>query len=730
MDKRKTVKHLALLLLLLGWVATATAKEVKIGLALSGGGAKSISQIGVLQIIDSLEIPIDMVSGTSMGSVIAALYACGYSGQELEELFLQTNWQKLFDESISRQDFSGKKKRWKPFATLYLHLTDNFKPVLPGGILYGSHITNKFFDMIYHAYDIRDFNRLPIPFFCKATDLYQTKSTILDKGFLHTALRASISLPSVFTPITIDSSTYVDGGLLDNFPTKDLLDKGMDVIIGVKTTFQTQKEEEENLISVLNKSIGVNINNNVQESEKYVTILIYPKLEEKTFLLDFKNMKSQITAGKEEALKKIAELQKLSDPEKFAQLKAKKEKFKNRENSFSLKKVTIKGNQHLTDKTVFSLAKLQKEKIKSKKDVVNLCKKLYDTDYFEYCYPLLSRDSLTIMVKEKLRQKIGFYGNYNDYTGLSLGTLLKIDNRIWNNSNLLINLEFGGKSEADLDFVKNFGNRWGAYLRAFASYLQQPFYLYNEQDFAKTIKQSKKESNITLGMGMYTNKSTILEGYYFYYLSELEDIPKEYDADDKTFYTNGLGIKVYYEFLDDSYLPMDGESVLSKFHFSNRNLKSDADYQKFSIKYKKLIPFVEDRFSLKLRLDYGNLSSNSSLPIKHDPFYLGGVDNFLGFETNSIIAPVYKLGYLGFRYRFYDRFYWDIGANFADLREKDYWNVFEDEYSTYHKGYGTTLTYYHPLLISRLGVAINAESENFFYFSIGYNFDSFEFSKK
>ncbi len=730
MDKRKIIKHLVLLLCLLSWTATLPAQEPKIGLALSGGGAKSISQIGVLQVIDSLQIPIDMVSGTSMGSVVGALYACGYSGQELEELFLQTNWQELFDESISRQDFSGSKKRWKPFASIYLHLTDNFRPVLPGGILYGSHITNKFFDMTYHAYDIRDFSQLPIPFFCKATDLYQTKSTILDKGYLHTALRASISLPSVFTPITLDSSTYVDGGLLDNFPTKDLLDKKMDIIIGVKTTFQTQKEEEENLISVLNKSIGVNINNNVRESEKYVSILIYPKLEEKTFLLDFENLSQQIAAGKKEALTKIAQLKTLSNPEKFTQLKAKKQKFKSRENSFHLEKIKIKGNQHLEDKTIFSIANLRKENIHSKEDVVRLCKQLYDTDYFEYCYPLLSRDSLAIVVKEKLRQKVGFYANYNDYTNLSLGALLKIDNRIWNNSNFLANLEFGNKTEVDLDFVKNFGNRWGAYLRTFASYKQQDSYIYNKSEFATTTKQSKEETNITLGIGMYTNKSTILEGYYFYYLSDFEENQEAYGIKDKTFYTNGLGIKVYYEYLDDSYIPMDGESILSKFHFSNQNLKSEADYQKFSLKYKKLIPFVKDRFSLKVRLDYGNLSSNSSLPIEHDPFYLGGIDNFLGFETNSILAPVYKLGYLGFRTRFYKYFYWDLGANFADLREKDYWNIFEEKYSTYQKGCGTTLTYYNPLFISRLGVAINDESETSFYFSFGYNFDSFEFSKK
>ncbi len=733
MDKRKINKLLILTLFGLSCCLPLHSQESKIGLALSGGGAKSIAQIGVLQVIDSLQIPIDMVSGTSMGSVIGALYACGYSGKEIEKLFLQTNWQELFDESVSRKDFAGSKKRWKLLTSLYLYLTDDFKPRLPQGILYGSHITNKFFEMTYPAYNIRDFSQLPIPFFCKATDLYRTRSALLDKGFLHTALRASISIPSVFTPITIDSSTYVDGGLLDNFPTKDLRDKQMDLIIGVKTTFASKQDGEENLLSVLDKSLGVGINQNVQTSQKLATVLIYPKLEEKTFLLDFKNLAKIIKAGKKEAIKKIPELKKMSNPQKFALAKEKKMRFRNQENSFHLKKVDIQGNENLSKKTIFSMANLKKEKIKTQKDVAKICKKLYDTDYFDYCYPLLSKDSLSIVVKEKLRQKIGFYANYNDYTDLSLGTLLKIDNRVLRNSNILANLEFGGKTEIDLDFVKNFGNRWGAYLRGFVSHLDQPCYIYNYQDFAEyndQNKMNKAETNITLGMGLFTNKSTVLEGYYFYYLSAFEKSLQEQNIHQRTFQTNGLGVKLYYEFLDDSYIPMDGESVLTKFHLSHKELDSDAEYQKFFCKYKKLFPIIDEKLSFKLRLAYGNISSSSSLPKEHDPFYLGGIDNFLGFETNSIIAPVYKLAYLGFRYRFQKNFYWDMGINGADLREKDDWDLSSEEPSTFHKGCGTTLTYYNPLFIARISAACNDQKDNYFYFSLGYNFDSFEFSKK
>ena len=446
--------------------------------------------------------------------------------------------------------------------------------------------------------------------------------------------------------------------------------------------------------------------------------------------MDFEKATSLIGAGKQEALKHIDELKKLSNPQKFKQLQQKKREFKNSAKPLKLEKVSVRGNKHLSQKTIFSLVNLDKNKITSKKDVLQICKELYDTDYFEYCYPLLDDENLVIVVKEKLRQKVGFYAKYNDFTKLSLGALLRVNNRILNNSNLLANFEFGGKTEADLDFVKNFGNRWGAYLRTFGSYQKQPFHLYDKNDFDQTRRKEKQETNATLGVGMYTNKSTILEGYYFYYLSHFDEDVRQYGLADNSFVTNGLGVKVYYEYLDDSYMPMDGESILSKFHFSNKSLKSDADYQKFLVKYDKLIPFVSDKFSVKIKLEYGNLSTNSPLPLEHDPFYLGGIDNFLGAETNSIITPVYKLGYLGMRFKGKSNLYWDIGANFADLRNKDYWNVFTQKYSTYRKGYGTTLTYYQPFFTTKISASINGDADTFFYFSLGYNFDSFEFSKK
>ncbi len=732
MDKRKYSKFLILLFLWLLGIPSLFASSPKIGLALSGGGTRCLTQIGVLQVIDSLKIPIDVISGTSMGSIVGGLYSCGYSGKDIEKIISQLDWNKLFNESISRQNYYGRKKRWKNFTRLSIYLSNNFIPVFPEGFLKGSHITNKMFELTFPAHDVRNFDELPIPFFCKATSLYKHSSVTLDKGYLHLAMRASMSIPSIFSPLKIDSLTLMDGGILDNFPTKDLAKLNVENIIGVKVSLPVTKETDENLFSILNKTVILALNNNVKKSEKYASILIYPQVTKQLNFLELDNLNYLIELGKKATLEHLDELKKMSNPQKFALLEQKKKDFVNKKDSFTINKVEIVGNHYLDDKAILSLSKRKIDQLKSRHDITGLCNEIFTSGFFEYCYPLLNKGTLTIVVEEKLQQKIGFYAKYNDYTKFSIGSLLQVDNRLLPNSNLLINGEFGKKEEFDFDFVKNFGNRgnsWGAYLRAFTCYKKQPLYIYDAESFEKTEEKDKEEVEITFGAGMYTNKSTIVEGYYFYYNSKFTDNVSK-DLENSSFSTNGLGIKVYYEYMDDSFMPMDGESILSKYHISNEKAGSETDYQKFRFKYKKILPIFEDRFSVKLRLEYGNLSSTSEIAKEHDPFYLGGLDNFLGFKTNSILTPVYKTVYLGTRLKFKTNFFWDFGGNFTDLRKKDYLNVFDSKNSTYKRGVGTSFTFYHPLFISKVGLAIDDDENTTFYFTFGHDFDSFEFSKK
>jgi len=732
MDIRKNLKY-TLLFLFLSMNFEIKATEQKIGLALSGGGIKSTSQIGVIKILDSLQIPLDMISGTSMGAVIGGMYASGYSGKEIEEIFLTFNWKKAFTEKISRKEYYTGRKRWKPFAKLFFYIRDDFKIYLPPGFINGNSITNLLFDITYPVHNIRDFSKMPTPFLCKATDLDVGESISLEYGFLHECLRASLSIPSIISPLKIGDSYFIDGGILDNFPTKKLKDNDIDYVIGVKTTYEIDKPEQtnENPYTILNKAISINIDKNISESEKFANLIIFPKIEQNKFILDFSNIDDFIEKGRLETIKHIKELKKLSNPQKFQKLLKKRQEIASYKKTFLLKKYEIQGNKFLQTKTIKDYSSLSLGNEYSKKDILNATKKIYNSNLFEFVYPRLSEDTLVIVLKEKPRQKIGVYANYNINDQFSIGLLGKLDNRLFDNSSLLMNIEIGEKQEIDLDYTKNFGNNWGAYFRLFGYIRKEPIYTYEKVTYKKLDKKNKNESSTTLGLGLFTDKSAILEGYIYHYNSRFASEISSQIISEKKFISNGIGIKIYYEFLDNYLNPMTGESILSKFHIAQKWFYSDAEYQKFSFKYNKFAPIISNRLSLQTKFSYGIIASESDLPSEHDPFFIGGMESFLGHRTKGISAPVYKIAALGLRGKINKDLFLDIIYNIANLQENERWDFWNSDYKNIDVGFGVILSYNSKFFSSiKASLAIDKEINKFFYMSFGYDFDSFEFSKK
>ena len=214
------------------WSQEHKNNDQKIGLVLSGGGAKGLAHIGVLKTLDSLGIRVDQIGGTSMGAVIGSLYASGYSGAQLDSIFRSINFEDLINDNVPRaaKTFYEKEQAEKYAVTLPF---DDFKINLPSAISKGQNVFNLLSKLTIIHSDISDFNSLPIPFFCMATDVESGQSIILDKGNLAQAVRASGALPSLFQPVYINDKMLIDGGVKNNYPIEELKAKGVDVIIGV-----------------------------------------------------------------------------------------------------------------------------------------------------------------------------------------------------------------------------------------------------------------------------------------------------------------------------------------------------------------------------------------------------------------------------------------------------------------------------------------------------------------
>jgi NTE family protein len=204
----------------------------KIGLTLSGGGAKGLAHIGVLKAIDSAGLNIDVVTGTSMGSIIGALYAAGYTGKQIEEIAKKLNWSNIFSSTPSYDLVSINAK--KEYGNYIVEMPfERGKAKLASGIIEGEEIWLTFGELFAPIYGAKDFSKFSIPFRCIATDLSTGKPVVLKSGEIVKAIRASMAIPSVFTAVDYDSTRLVDGGVVENFPVTEAKAMGADYIIGV-----------------------------------------------------------------------------------------------------------------------------------------------------------------------------------------------------------------------------------------------------------------------------------------------------------------------------------------------------------------------------------------------------------------------------------------------------------------------------------------------------------------
>jgi NTE family protein len=207
----------------------------KIGLTLSGGGAKGLAHIGILKAIDSAGLKIDYITGTSMGAVVGALYASGYSGNDIENLRKGIDFDVLFSNNVPLKTLSMEEKDQYSRFAIELPFINN-KIRLTTGVITGQELNMKFSELFFHVYHIRNFNELKIPFKCMATDLETGDLVVMDTGNIITALRATMAIPSVFSAVTRGGKKLVDGGLVRNFPVKNVKEMGADIVIGSNVT--------------------------------------------------------------------------------------------------------------------------------------------------------------------------------------------------------------------------------------------------------------------------------------------------------------------------------------------------------------------------------------------------------------------------------------------------------------------------------------------------------------
>ncbi|GCD77937.1 patatin [Thermaurantimonas aggregans] len=278
------------------------AQPKGIGLVLSGGGARAMAHVGVLQIIDSAGLQVSYIAGTSMGAVVGAFYAMGYSGKQIEAIMRSVDWQAVSDNRIQRKKLSYFDRKQTDKYLLSLPITDKGISI-PAGINYGYYILQTLSRLTVHYPGYQDFRKFPIPFVCTGTDIENGILKEFDEGIISDILRATTAFPSIFSPYEVDGRLYVDGGVMDNLPISLLKKRGVQFILASDVQNAAYTKEELNSINKILEQAATFAS--IRAYQDYICeaqMLLQPKVPE-AGLLSFELMDRVIQEGRNVALR-------------------------------------------------------------------------------------------------------------------------------------------------------------------------------------------------------------------------------------------------------------------------------------------------------------------------------------------------------------------------------------------------------------------------------------------
>ncbi|HKZ21920.1 MAG TPA: patatin-like phospholipase family protein, partial [candidate division Zixibacteria bacterium] len=358
------------------------SKKKKIGLALSGGGARGLAQIGILKVLERENIPVDYIAGTSIGGIVGGLYAAGFKAAELEKIALENNWTELLRDTPSRLSLLFS-QREESQGILFQFRFDGLKPYIPQALTGAQKFTNFLSQLTLEAnYQAQlDFDNLKIPFRSVCTDLVTGEKVVLDSGDLAWAMRATMAAPLAFTPVEWEGKLLVDGGLIDPIPVDVVKQMGADIVIAVNTSsVLADKEQILTPLDIAAQSTTVMTLEKKQQSLSRADAVIFPQLKNFT-TTDFDKVKLLIELGEKEAEKHLPQLRQILENEHKTVSETPK---------YKIDQVNFEGNEKLDLGYIEWLTPWCNQKIAgistsdsiSEESITQNLEELYDSGYF------------------------------------------------------------------------------------------------------------------------------------------------------------------------------------------------------------------------------------------------------------------------------------------------------------------------------------------------------------
>lgn len=456
-------------------------KKPKVALVLSGGGAKGIAHIPTLQMLDSLGIVPDLVVGNSMGSIVGALYAMGYSGDSIVNIVKQARWDKLMGGTVSLRDVGAEEK---PEFNHYAIELDwaNHKLEIGNSILNDQNLREFITLLTFPVYDVNDFDELPIPFRAIATDIVKGEEVILEGGSLALAMRASMSIPGVFQAVSYKGTLLVDGGLLNNFPTDVAKQMGADIIIGSDVGAPLLTSENlDRLQSLIFQTTMLNSNIKRPENRALCDVLIDHGANLTYATGDFKDALAIYEEGKIATQKESDTLAALSKmlkgyEQRHVELPIAREKFE-------LDSVSFSGISDPNFKLVKSRVGINKNSSYTVADMTEGVNRAMGTTLFkQISYNLVIADkNVSFEMKGVERSSHRFKGalHYDGYNGVGIIGNYTGRNLLGHASRFLITADIAEQPKLRVQYQKNFGHYrdWWWRTEFYGHQLKQKFFL-------------------------------------------------------------------------------------------------------------------------------------------------------------------------------------------------------------------------------------------------------------
>ena len=438
----------------------ANQEDKRIGLVLSGGTAKGLAHIGILKVLDEEKVPIEYVTGTSMGSIIGGMYSVGYTPDEIEEIAVSMDWMSLFNDKIERKDKGAVRNSIEDKNSTVIPIK-NFMPKLPSGVVGGKTASQRLNELFYGALGVEDFKKFPRKFAAVATDLESGEGVMIDKGSIATAVRESLSIPSVFAPIRDGKRLYIDGGVVRNLPVQDVKVLGADYTIGVNVGdgFTKRDESKMNLIDVISDATTIAGRQEVERQIRMLDLYMKPDLE-KFESYDFSKVKDIIAAGEAVARANINEIRKLSNPELYEKLEEKRKEFRQTwKDEYNITGIVIDGNKKYT-RAYFDKFFPKKLGTLTRLDMEKIVNNIYQNGDFTTVYYEVKDNDLIINVQEKPSDYLTLSGNINneDLATVNVGFQ---GSKLINNTNVRYSVsgtvanEYGAKGRTTAELGKN-----------------------------------------------------------------------------------------------------------------------------------------------------------------------------------------------------------------------------------------------------------------------------------